>query len=133
MGHNFTVTNILSTDSRSSPYHSQGNRKAKSAVKIGKTILKKSCHEDPYLALLAYRNTPQQGYTYSPAQRLMSRKLQDIIPTAPSQLQPRPASHTVVVQDIATRTARSKLHYDKKVSSPLKGFLQGDTTGPDPL
>ena len=55
---------------KSSPYHRQGNGKAESAVKIAKNILKKSRHEDPYLALLAYRNTPQQGYDYSPAQRL---------------------------------------------------------------
>ena len=49
---------------KSSPYHSRGNGKAESAVKIAKNILKKSRHEDPYLALLAYRNTPQQGYMY---------------------------------------------------------------------
>jgi len=37
---------------------------------------------------LAYRNKPQQGYQYSPAQRLMSRKLRDVIPAATSQLLP---------------------------------------------
>ena len=55
-------------------------------VKIAKNILKKSRHEDPYLALLAYCNTPQQGYDYSPVQRLMVRRLQDIYPIAPSNL-----------------------------------------------
>ena len=111
----------------SSPYHSKGNGKAESAVKVAKNILKKSRNEDPYLALLAYRNTPQQGYTYSPAQRLMSRKLRDIIPTVPNELQPRPTSHTRVIQDITTRRARAKLFYDKKTSgSPLKEFSKGD-------
>ena len=100
---------------KSSPYHSLGNGKAESAVKVAKNILKKSRHEDPYLALLAYRNTPQQGYTYSPAQRLMSRRLQDIIFTAPSQLRPRPPPSTLVVQDIGNRRKRSKMYYDKKV------------------
>lgn len=57
------------TSTKSSPYHSQGNGKAESAVKIVKNILKKSRNEDPYLALLAYRNTPQHGYNYSPAKR----------------------------------------------------------------
>ena len=61
------------TSTKSTPCHSQGNGNAESAVKIAKNILKKSRNEDPYLALLAYRNTPQQGYDYSPADRLMSQ------------------------------------------------------------
>ena len=69
------------TSTKSTPYHSQGNANAESVVKIAKNILKKSRNEVLYLALLAYRNTPQQGYNYSPAERLMSRKLRDIIPT----------------------------------------------------
>ena len=64
------------TSTKSTPYHSQGNGNAESAVKIAKNILKV-----PYLALLAYQNTPLQGYNYSPAERLMSRKLRDIIST----------------------------------------------------
>ena len=35
------------TTIKSSPYHSRGNGKAESAVKISKNILKKSRHEDP--------------------------------------------------------------------------------------
>ncbi|PFX13729.1 Retrovirus-related Pol polyprotein [Stylophora pistillata] len=69
-----------------------GNGEAASSVKISKNILTKSRFEDPYLALLAYQNTPQQGYQYSPAQRLMSQKLQDIILTAASQQLPQTAS-----------------------------------------
>ena len=69
------------TSTKWTPYHSQGNGNAESAVKIAKNIMKKSRNEDPYFALLAYRNTPQQGYDYSPAERLMSQKLRDIIHT----------------------------------------------------
>ena len=61
---------------KSSPYYSRGYGKAESAAK---NILKKFRKEDPYLALLAYRDTPQQGYNYSPAQRLMSRRLKFIM------------------------------------------------------
>ena len=43
--------------------YSRGNGKVESAVKIAKNILKKSRKEDPYLALLAYRNTPQRVTT----------------------------------------------------------------------
>ena len=64
MGHNLTVMSTRFAKEhgftliKSSPYHSQGNGKAESTVKVAKNILKKSRHEDPYLALLAYRNTP---------------------------------------------------------------------------
>ena len=42
------------TSIKSSPYHSRGNWKAESAVKIAKNILKKSRFEFPCLTLLAY-------------------------------------------------------------------------------
>ena len=92
------------------------------AVKIAKNILKKSRYEDPYLALLAYRNTPQQGHTYSPAQRLMSRRLRDVIPMSTSQLQPQTASPNLVLQDIAGRKRRSKMQYDKRASTTQMEF-----------
>ena len=92
---------------KSLPYYSRGNGKAESAVKIAKNILKKSWKEDPYLTLLAYRNTPQQGYNYSPAQRLMSRRLEDIIPAAQHQVIPQTASPCLVRGDIAERRRRS--------------------------
>ena len=75
---------------KSSPYHIESNAKAESAVKVAKNILKKSRNEDPYLALLAHRDTPQQDQTYSPAQRIMSRKLRDISVSIPNQVKPNP-------------------------------------------
>ncbi|XP_028412521.1 uncharacterized protein LOC114535405 [Dendronephthya gigantea] len=109
-----------------SPYHNQGNGKAEAAVKVAKNILKKSRYEDPYLALLAYRNTPQQNYTFSPAKRLMSRKLRDIIPVLSKELQPKQVHHKVVLGDIARRRVLSKSYYDQKVSGPLKEFTPGE-------
>ena len=97
---------------KSSPYHSHGNGKAESVVKIAKNILKKSREEDPYIALMAYRNTPQQGHVYSPAQRLMSRRLRDLIPMATSKLQPQLAVPSVVIQNIAERKQKAKAHYE---------------------
>ena len=95
---------------------------AESAVKIAKNILKKSPKEDPYLALLAYRNTPRQGYNYSPAQGLMSRRLKDIIPTAHHQLTPQRASPSLVHGGIAERRWKWMAQYNKKVSQPLREF-----------
>ena len=53
----------------SSPGHQRENGKAESAVKIAKTLLKKTAysHQDQYLALLELRNTPRQDVTISRA------------------------------------------------------------------
>ena len=115
--HGFALVN-------SSPYHSRGNGKAESAVKIAKNILKKSREEDPYIALLAYRNTPQQGHVYYPAQRLMSRRLRDLIPMATSKLQLTVPS--VLTQNISGRKQKAKAHYDKCASKHLSEFPIGE-------
>lgn len=59
----------------SSPHYPQSNCKAESAVKIIKRIMRKSKESgnDPWLALLEYRNTPSEGMSTSPAQRMMGR------------------------------------------------------------
>ena len=107
---------------KSSPYHSRGNGKAESAVKTAKNVLKKSREEDPYIALLAYRNTPQQGHVYSPAQKLMSRRLRDLIPMVTSKLQLQLTVLSVVTQNIAERKQKAKAHYDKRASKQLSEF-----------
>ena len=76
------------------------------------------------MALLAYRNTPQQGYVYSPAERLiMAWKLKDIIPMVPSQLKPWLVDSKIVRENIMKRRIQSKIQYDKKASRPLKDLL----------
>ena len=72
-----------------SPYLSNSNGKAESAVKTAKKMLKKTCGEDQYLALLNYRNTPTQGTDSSPVQRFLGRRTRTIFPTASSLLKPR--------------------------------------------
>ena len=59
-----------------SPYYHQANGMAEAAVKQAKRILKvaKTSGRDPHLALLDLRNTPQEGFSTKPAQRLMSRR-----------------------------------------------------------
>ena len=70
----------------SSPYWPRGNGKAESAVKIVKTFMKKCA--DIQLALLTYRNTPQEGHSLSPAQRSMGRRTRLNIPVSPEVLGP---------------------------------------------
>ncbi len=75
----------------SSPMYPQSNGQSECAVQTMKNMLKKANAEgrDPYLALLAYRNTAVAGMSYSPAQMLMSRSLNTKVPTLPSLLQPK--------------------------------------------
>ena len=68
----------------SSPGNSKANGKAESGVKTVKRIMKKS-----YLAVLDYGNTPTQGMTISPAQRLISQRTKTLLPTTQSLLLPR--------------------------------------------
>ena len=71
---------------KSSPYYSQGNGKAESAVKIAKNILKKSQKEDLYLALLETHLNRVQKHT-----------------STGLQLTPQAASPSLVYENIAER------------------------------
>ena len=62
----------------SAPYHSRSNGKAEAAVKIAKRLLKRS--QDPYLALLEWRNTPTVDIDTSPCQRLLGRRTRSVVP-----------------------------------------------------
>ena len=67
--------------------NSQANGKAESAVKTAKRILTKTkkAGSDPYIALLDHRNTPTQGLSTSPSQRLMNRRTHIKIMSEPAQ------------------------------------------------
>ena len=66
-----------------SPGNSKAIGAAEAVVKIAKKMMRK-CQinkEDPYIALLNLRNTPQEGLDYSPAERLMGRHTRILLPT----------------------------------------------------
>jgi len=97
----------------SSPYHSQANGKAESAVKIAKRLIKKAKrdNQDLYLAVLNWKNTPSKGVHSSPVQKLQSRRTRTQLPTRTELLQPEVA--TKVTSDIEYRRQKAKAYYDK--------------------
>ena len=106
----------------SSPYHSQSNGKAEAAVKIAKTLLRKS--KDPMKALLEWRNTPTTGLTSSPVQRLMQRRTQATVPQAERLLKPtvQPAHQTM---EGKTKRLRVSQHYYNRHARDLTPIRKG--------
>ena len=105
----------------SSPYWPQGNGKAEAAVKTAKRMYQKN--KDIHMALLDYRNTPQQGQEQSPAQRLLSRRTSGILPMMPSLLQPTVVYSGTVKTEIQGRRARAKHYYDRNLGG-VHGAIQ---------
>jgi transposase InsO family protein len=109
----------------SSPGYPQSNGFAERSVQTLKHVLTKAAKagEDPYLAVLEWRNTPIDGLG-SPTQVLMSRRTRTLIPT-PKLLKPCP-----IVEQLSDRLrenqAKQKYYYDAHVK-PLLPLTQGDT------
>lgn len=114
-----------------SPRYSKSNGKVESAVKTAKQILRKSIESktDQYVALLSHRNTPTQGLTTSPAQRLMSRRTRTLIPTAAELLEPK------VIQETERQRlrVRKQIKYHDVAAKPLLPLDVGDTVRMKPF
>ena len=76
----------------SSPGNSQSNGAAEAAVKSIKSMMLKCAEnkEDPYLGLMSLRNTPTEGLTTSPSQRLLGRMTRTLVPCLDVTLMKRP-------------------------------------------
>ena len=74
----------------SSPNYPQSNGKAENAVKTVKKLFTKCklSHGNEFMALLNWRNTPSEGMSLSPAQRLMGRRCKTVMPCKESLLKP---------------------------------------------
>lgn len=73
----------------SSPKYSQSNDEAERAVQTIESLLKKA--QDPYKALLNYRNIPLEGIGLSPAQLLRGCRFKTSLPTNTDLLKPHGA------------------------------------------
>lgn len=72
-----------------SPGNSKANGTAKAAVEIVKRMMRKCKlqQEDPYLGLVSIRNTVNEGWHSSPAQRMFGTATKTLLPTTSSHLQ----------------------------------------------
>ncbi|XP_062509151.1 uncharacterized protein K02A2.6-like [Corticium candelabrum] len=86
------------------PYHSQNQRQSGKCSEICKHLMVEAleAREDPWIALLDQRNTPPQGTTPSPAQRLFSRRTNGLLPMKLDLLKPQ------VVDGISQQLAKQK-------------------------
>ena len=118
----------------SSPGNSKANGKAESGVKTVKRILKKSIRAgtDPYLAVLDYRNTPTQGMTTSPAQRLMSRRTKTLLPTTQSLLLPRTINLESEKKELRQRQQVQAKYYNRSARD-LPSLSEGDVVRMKPF
>ncbi|XP_035230813.1 uncharacterized protein K02A2.6-like [Stegodyphus dumicola] len=95
----------------SSLYNPQSNELAELSVQTTKKLVKKAeaDHADPYLALLAHRNTPTNEMLGSRAQRLMSRRTRTILPTSKELLKPQVVKN--VKEKINEERTKQKSYY----------------------
>ena len=97
----------------SSPHYAQSNGKSENAVKTLSKLLfakAKQSGESEYMALLDWRNTPSEGMSTSPAQRLMGRRCKTLLPTAGTLLKPR-YDTDVDTRALAGRKRRQSFYY----------------------
>ena len=110
----------------SSPRYPQSNGMSERTIQTVKNLLKKAEDDgnDPYIALLEYRNTPVSGLQESPAQLLMSRMLKSKLPTVQSLLQPRVPEN--VREKLKQRTEKQREYYNRG-AKPLPQIKEDDT------
>ena len=89
---------------KSSPGYPQSNGKVENAIKTAKSIMKKAkqAGTDIYLSLLDWRNTPSEGMSSSPAQRMFGRGTRTLLPTTSYLLKPK------VQEDVKEKLLKQK-------------------------
>ncbi|XP_060081822.1 uncharacterized protein K02A2.6-like [Ylistrum balloti] len=106
----------------SSPHYPQSNGQAERTVQTVKRLLKKS--NDPYLALLEYRNSNIDEVGLSPAQMFLGRRLKTTIPTSLPLL--KAEAFDKVREQLVKRQKKQQQSYDRHASGGLQPLSPGD-------
>lgn len=103
----------------SSPYYPKSNGKVENAVKTVKSMMTKaqSAKSAPYLALLAFRNTPTEELNRSPAQLLLGRRTKTLLPISKESFMPENKS-------LYSKTRESLLRNKKNKQSTTTGVQE---------
>ena len=107
----------------SSLYHPQANGLAKSAVKRTKEILKQ---EDPFLALMVHRSTPQSSTKISPAEIMLNRKMRTTLPMLTKTLEHKVHDKPKIQREHAEAQQRN-VYNRRHGSKPLPTLEEGQT------
>lgn len=109
---------------KTSPYHSQANGKAESAVKTAKRLIQKAALSKHYIymSLLDHRNTQTKGFSSSPVQRFMSRRTKTALPISEQKLKPK----VIDARAEITASQRKQASYYNSNATDRHGFKVGD-------
>ncbi|XP_046580609.1 uncharacterized protein K02A2.6-like [Haliotis rubra] len=112
----------------SSPLYPRANGLAEKSVQTVKRLLTKAKQSgsDPYLSLLAYRNTPIGDTGCSPSQLLMGRRLRDNLPCKTILLIPETQEGNKVYTALSDSKDNQKFYYDRSAHS--RADFQSDDT-----
>ena len=115
----------------SSPKHSQSNGLSESAVKTAKRLVTRAllAHEDSYLSLLDLRNTPTQGMSTSPVERLLNRRTKTMLPTSEKLLQPKLNHHVSKEREVVKE---KQVKYYNEKAKDLPPLTTGQTVMIEP-
>ncbi|XP_015772962.1 PREDICTED: uncharacterized protein LOC107351183 [Acropora digitifera] len=104
------------------PKYPQANGEAERAVQTIESLFKKA--QDPFKALLNYRNTPLEGTGLLPAQLLMGRRLKTTLPTHTDLQKTHEAQE--VKEHFQKRKLQEKVYYDKGSGKELQPLNNGE-------
>lgn len=107
-----------------SPHFPQANGQAERTVQTVKNMLKKA--NDPYKALMAYRNTPIDNIGMSPAQLFLGRRLKTDLPTTSPLLSSETNSTSELKLRLKTRKLMQNIDSEKHTGSELRNLFKDE-------